>query len=137
LTEAWDGGSSQDHFMLGQIQEWFYHDLAGIQSGGNGFKQIIIAPQPVGDVTWVKAGYNSIRGKIVSNWTCDKGRFTLKISIPANSTATISVPAKPANAVQPPAGATLVRMEDDRAVFETGAGEYTFESDFDQGSGPK
>jgi hypothetical protein len=137
LTEAWDGGSSQDHFMLGQIQEWFYHDLAGIQSGGNGFKQIIIAPQPVGDVTWVKAGYNSIRGKIVSNWTCDKGRFTLKISIPANSTATISVPAKPANAVQPPAGATLVRMENDRAVFETGAGEYTFESDFDQGSGPK
>jgi hypothetical protein len=137
LTEAWDGGSSQDHFMLGQIQEWFYHDLAGIQSGGNGFKQIIIAPQPVGDVTWVKAGYNSIRGKIVSNWTCDKGRFTLKISIPANSTATISVPAKPANAVQPPAGATLVRMENDRAVFETGTGEFTFESDFDQGSGPK
>ena len=32
LTEAWDGGSSQNHFMLGQIQEWFYHDLAGIQS---------------------------------------------------------------------------------------------------------
>jgi hypothetical protein len=31
LTEAWDGGSSQNHFMLGQIQEWFYHDLAGIQ----------------------------------------------------------------------------------------------------------
>jgi alpha-L-rhamnosidase len=32
LTEAWDAGrgSSQNHFMLGQIQEWFYHDLAGI-----------------------------------------------------------------------------------------------------------
>ena len=31
LTEAWNGGASQDHFMLGQIQEWFYHDLAGIK----------------------------------------------------------------------------------------------------------
>jgi alpha-L-rhamnosidase len=70
LTEAWDGGSSQDHFMLGQIQEWFYHDLAGIQNAPDsaGFKKIVIAPQPVGDVTWAKASYNSIRGKIVSDW---------------------------------------------------------------------
>lgn len=69
LTEAWNGGSSQDHFMLGQIQEWFFHDLAGIQNapGSAGFKQIVINPQPVGDVTWVKASYNSIRGKIVSD----------------------------------------------------------------------
>ena len=65
LTEAWDGGSSQDHFMLGQIQEWFYHDLAGIQNapGSAGFKQIVIAPQPVGDLTWVKASFDSIRRK--------------------------------------------------------------------------
>jgi alpha-L-rhamnosidase len=60
------GGASQDHFMLGQIQEWFYHDLAGIgcDPAGPGFKKIIINPQPVGDVKWVKAGYDSIRGKM-------------------------------------------------------------------------
>ena len=70
--------------MLGQIQEWFYHDLAGIQSDPDsaGFKKIIINPQPVGDVTWVKASYNSIRGKIVSDWKRDGGKFTLKVSIP-------------------------------------------------------
>ena len=72
LTEAWDAegdstAASQNHFMLGQIQEWFYHDLAGIQNdpANAGFKKIIINPQPVGDVTWVKAGYDSIHGKIV------------------------------------------------------------------------
>jgi hypothetical protein len=131
LTEAWDAapGPSQNHFMLGQIQEWFYHDLAGIQNapGSAGFKEIIINPQPVGDVTWVNASYNSIRGKIVSDWKRDGGKFTLKVSIPANTTATVFVPAQSASAVKVE-GAAFLRMENDRAVFAIGSGDYTFVS---------
>ena len=128
LTEAWDGGSSQNHFMLGQIQEWFYHDLAGIQSGGDGFKTIIIAPQPVGDVTWVKAGYNSIRGKITSDWQRDGAKFTLKITIPANTTAKVSIPAQSADTVAGSADAKFLGMKNGRAVFATGSGHYEFNS---------
>jgi hypothetical protein len=130
LTEAWDGGSSQNHFMLGQIQEWFYHDLAGIQNapGSAGFKKIRIAPQPVGDLTWVKASYHSIRGKITSDWKRDGKKFTLKVLIPANTTAEIFVPAKSADAVKKISDAKFLRMETGRAVFETGSGEYKFES---------
>ncbi len=145
LTEAWDGGASQNHFMLGQIQEWFYHDLAGIQNapGSAGFKQIIIRPQPVGDVTWAKASYNSIRGKIVSDWKVATARedsrptkkFTLKVSIPANTTATVFVPAKASGNVtesgQPAAqsrGIQFLRMEDNCAVFAIVAGDYEFKS---------
>jgi hypothetical protein len=115
--------------MLGQIQEWFYHDLAGIQNapGSAGFKEIIINPQPVGDVTWVNASYNSIRGKIVSDWKRDGGKFTLKVSIPANTTATVFVPAQSASAVKVE-GAAFLRMENDRAVFAIGSGDYTFVS---------
>ena len=131
LTEAWDAGrdSSQNHFMLGQIQEWFYHDLAGIQNapGSAGFKKIVINPQPVGDVTWVKASYNSIRGKITSNWKRDDGNFTLTVSIPANTTATVYIPAQSAAAVKAE-DATYLRMENDRAVFAIGSGDYTFVS---------
>jgi hypothetical protein len=52
--------------MPGRIQEWFYHDRAGIgcDPAGPGFKKIIIHPQPVGDLTRVKAAYDSIRGMI-------------------------------------------------------------------------
>ena len=61
LTEAWDANrsSSQNHFMLGQIMEWFYAGLAGIapDPAGPGFKRILLRPQPVGDVTWVKCSY--------------------------------------------------------------------------------
>jgi len=137
LTEAWDGGSSQDHFMLGQIQEWFYHDLAGIQNapGSAGFKEIIIAPQPVGDVTWVQAGYHSIRGDIVSNWKRHGDQFTLRVTIPANTTATVFVPATAAETVtvngKPAAsgrGVRCLRFENHRAVFAIEPGEYEFKA---------
>jgi len=129
LTEAWDGGSSQNHFMLGQIQEWFYHDLAGIRSGGDGFKKIVIAPQPAGDVTWVKASYDSIRGKIISDWKRSGNDFSLKVTIPANTTATVFVPTKPGAHVSANSPAAKLLFNDGtRAVFETGAGCYEFDS---------
>jgi hypothetical protein len=147
LTEAWDAGrdSSQDHFMLGQIQEWFYHDLAGIQNAPDsaGFKKIIINPQPVGDVTWTKASYNSIRGKIVSDWKRDGGKFILQVTIPANTTATVFVPAQSADEVleggKPASqseGVIFLREENGRAIFEIASGDYVFKSNF-QGSFPK
>ena len=128
LTEAWDGGASQNHFMLGQIQEWFYHDLAGIQPGSPGFKKIIIAPQPVGDVTWVKARYESIRGPIVSDWQRNEKSFSLKVSIPANTTAEVIVPTKNPDEVKADSGARLLQIEDGRAVFAIGSGKYSFSS---------
>ena len=66
--------------MLGQIMEWFYHDLAGIQNdpGSPGFQQILIQPHPVGDITWTRVRFNSIRGKIVSDWKRDRGQIRLE-----------------------------------------------------------
>jgi hypothetical protein len=139
LTEAWDGGSSQDHFMLGQIQEWFYHDLAGIQDapGSPGFKQIVIAPQLVGDVTWVKASYHSVRGNIVSDWKRGDGRFTLRISIPANTSATVYVPTNSPETITEDgkpagqgAGVKFLRVEGERAVYAVDSGTYEFQSAF-------
>ncbi|MBI2512764.1 MAG: family 78 glycoside hydrolase catalytic domain [Opitutae bacterium] len=96
LTEAWNAGrgSSQNHFMLGQIMEWFYHDLAGIQPdpAGPGFQKIVIRPAIVGDLTWVKASYESPRGPIAVAWQRDGRAVTLDVTIPANTTATVHVP---------------------------------------------
>jgi alpha-L-rhamnosidase len=141
LTEAWDAGrdSSQNHFMLGQIQEWFYHDLAGIQDtpGSPGFKQIIIAPQPCGDLKWVNANYDSVRGKIESDWKEYGGSFRLRAIIPPNTTATFLIPARDANEIwesgvpaAKSAGVHFLRMEGGRAVFQAESGTYNFESKF-------
>lgn len=96
LTESWKAGrgSSQNHFMLGQITEWFYHDLAGIQPDPvvPGFGHIIIRPAPVGDLTWVKASYDSVRGPIAVHWRREAGAFILDVTVPANTMATVYLP---------------------------------------------
>jgi hypothetical protein len=114
--------------MLGQIEEWFYHDLAGIRSEGDGFKTIGINPQPVGDIIWARASYQSIRGLIVSDWKRSGSTFTLKVTIPANTTANIYLPAKTASDVIKFDKAEFLRVENGRAVYAVGSGEYTFES---------
>ncbi len=96
LTEAWDADptSSQDHFMLGHITEWFYHDLAGIQwdPALPGFQHVIIKPAFVGGITWVSASYESVRGAIVSDWSLTNNTATLNVTIPVGSTGSIYLP---------------------------------------------
>jgi hypothetical protein len=141
LCESWDANttSSHNHFMLGQITEWFYKDLAGIDTdpAGPGFRNIILHPQPVGDLTWTKASYNSIRGRIASAWKREGGKFTLNVTIPANTTATVFVPAKTANDVTESggvaagsAGVKFLRTENGRAVYAVGSGDHEFISSF-------
>jgi hypothetical protein len=111
--------------MLGHVTEWFYHDLAGIQSAGPGFKQIRFKPAPVAGLDWVKASYASVRGKIVSEWRQEHGRFVLKVVVPPNTTATVHLPG---SAAQAPAGAQQIGAADGRTIFRVGSGEYEFTS---------
>ena len=94
LTEQWDPrqGSSWNHFMMGQIDEWFYRSLAGIQAGSEGYRHIVIRPEAVGDLTFVRASCATPYGRVASEWHRDGGRFTLEVDIPANCTADICLP---------------------------------------------
>jgi alpha-L-rhamnosidase len=121
--------------MLGHIMEWFYHDLAGlgIDPEEAGYKKIVIDPQPVGNVTWARVRFDSVRGLIASEWKIEAGDFTLSLTIPPNATAIINVPAKDAATVmengQPASqspGVRFLRYEKGRAVYEAGSGRYVF-----------
>ncbi len=133
LTEQWDprNGASWNHFMMGQIEEWFFHTLAGIipDSKQPGFQHFYIAPNPVGDLTYVKAAYNSIHGKIKVDWKSENSVFTLKVTVPVNATATVILPYVYDEAVllngEPLAKAKNVKMLDAAKVL-VGSGEYTF-----------
>jgi alpha-L-rhamnosidase len=103
IWELWNGNTadptmnSGNHVMLvGDLVVWFYENLAGIKSdpAQPGFKHIIIKPTPVGDLTFVKATHHSPYGLISSEWHRDGNKFDWQIEIPANTTATIYVPAK-------------------------------------------
>jgi hypothetical protein len=137
LTEAWDTNpaSSQNHCMLGHAEEWFYIGLGGIRPAAPGFKRIEIGPQVVGDLDWIKAEYRSPYGLIATAWNREGQRLTLHVGIPANTTATVRVPAKDAASVtecgKPAAeaeGVKFLRMEDGAAVYAVVSGAYQFEA---------
>ncbi|MGA2065442.1 MAG: family 78 glycoside hydrolase catalytic domain [Thermoguttaceae bacterium] len=137
LTEAWDADrrSSQNHCMLGHAEEWFYRGLAGIapDPAGPGFKRFVLRPQPVGGLTWVRAHYDSVHGRIASHWRIEGGRFLWEITVPPNTTATVHLPAKdPAGVLvggRPAAAAEGVRLLErgrERTVYEVPSGSYEF-----------
>jgi alpha-L-rhamnosidase len=138
VWEAWDGNvgnGSRNHPALGSAGLWLYQGLAGIRPAAPGFKQIIIKPAVVGKLTWVKASYHSIYGVIRSAWKRDGNRLTLDVTIPANTTATVFVPAADAATVteggKPAAqaeGVGFLRMDGPSAVFAVASGSYSFQS---------
>jgi alpha-L-rhamnosidase len=137
LWEQWREPHSRNHIMFGSISGWFYQWLAGINCdpAQPGFKHIIIQPQPAGDLTWVKAAYDSIRGRIVSNWSLQAGVLTMDITVPANTSATVYVPAEKETSVtesgQPAAKVPEIKflgLNHGAAAYEVGSGTYEFSS---------
>jgi alpha-L-rhamnosidase len=135
LWEQWDGGASRNHIMYGDISAWFYKALAGIRPDPQapGFKHFFISPQVVGDLTSARGEYESIRGKIVSDWKLKGEEFRLRVVIPPNSTATVTLPTADlaaARANRDPlakaAGLSRPRVEAGHVVCEAGSGVYEF-----------
>lgn len=133
LWEDWKGTDSRNHIMFGDISAWFYRALAGIRPDAPGFKRIRIQPQIVGDLTWARASYDSIHGRIASDWKIENGRLHLAVTIPANTTATVYVPAgenaavtEGGKPVEKAEGVKLLRREPGAAVYEVGSGTYRF-----------
>jgi alpha-L-rhamnosidase len=132
--------NSGNHVMLvGDIVIWFYENLAGIKADPEqpGFKHIWMQPVPVGDLKFVKASHQSPYGLIASEWHKDGNTFDWRIEIPANTTATVYIPAMDLNSVHVgelnwPAtkakGVNAFRFESGRASFELGSGRYHFQS---------
>jgi hypothetical protein len=95
LTEAWDANptSSQDHFMLGHAEEWFYRGLGGMRvdlSAGTP-RQIVLAPSLEGKITWVRCRYISALGPIESSWRRGASQISYTLEIPANAQATVEL----------------------------------------------
>ena len=138
LWESWEypeNAPSQNHPMFGSIDEWFYRSLLGINPAAPGFTKIIIKPQPAGDLTWAKGSYQSVNGKIGSDWKVENERLLLKVSIPANTHAEVWILSKGLNeiteggkTINSNADMKILRFVDGYTVIEIGSGEYSFES---------
>ncbi|MER7559024.1 family 78 glycoside hydrolase catalytic domain [Nocardioides sp. NPDC126508] len=150
IWERWNSYSTEDgfgpvemnsfnHYSYGAIVEWMYERMAGIAKDPEapGFKHFLLQPtlDPTGGITEVEGSFDSPYGTIESAWELDGDTFSYEATVPANTTATLRVPAASADAVtehgRPLAeaeGVTLTGVEDGVATFEVGSGTYEIES---------
>ena len=105
ITEGWntcydtgDGtyavNGSMNHFGLGTVGQWLYSDVLGIQRDVDnpGYKHFYIKPQVGGGLTHVSGSYESVYGTIESGWHVDGNELVFRFVIPANTTATVTLP---------------------------------------------
>lgn len=91
---------SLNHYSYGAVGNWFYQYIAGIRPLAPGYRRILIAPQPGGDLTWARAAYHCRFGNIVSEWKLSGKTLTMHVEIPAGTEAEIAVPGKGSVTVQ-------------------------------------
>jgi alpha-L-rhamnosidase len=146
IWERWDGWTpgrgfqnpgmnSFNHYAFGAVGQWLFGTVAGIRPDPQrpAFRHIVIHPELGGGLTSARARYDSLHGPIRSEWEQKDGRLTLNVEIPANTTATIHVPAAEGSRVEEIGGAREAAgglrpalREDGAAVFEVGSGSYQF-----------
>ena len=147
IWERWDGWTAEkgfqdpgmnsfNHYSMGSVGEWLYRYVVGIDLDPEvaGYKRFVVHPRPNSKLKNAKAEYVSIHGAIKVGWTQQEGKFTLNVTVPANTTSVVYVPTldpdsvqeggKPAKSVE---GIKYLKTEDGCAIFEVGSGEYTFE----------
>ena len=146
IWERWDGikpdGSfetptmnSYNHYAYGAIGDWMYRVIAGIdtKTEAPGYKEIIIKPTIGGNLTNAMADYETNYGKVSSHWKIDGGNLLLDVQVPANTTATVYIPAIAGSAILE-SGKPLAAVEDIKVVagengyvtVNIGSGRYHF-----------
>jgi len=133
--ERWNGDTgdpsmnSYNHYAFGSVVAWVYRYAAGIDTPVQdpGFHQIVVHPRLDTRMTQARAEYDSVYGKIVSDWKgTQQGPFELKVTIPANTRAKVYLPAI-AYAQVTQDGATIqAQQESGSYVLEIGSGSYEF-----------
>ena len=135
--------NSFSHYAFGAVMEWGFRRLAGIDTDDPGYRRIVIRPGPPAPgsnpdqkpIDWVRAEYDSARGRITTSWKKTGNTFELNTTIPANTTATVYFPARSIEAVTEngrsianASEVSFLRMENGRAVLSVESGSYHFES---------
>lgn len=143
IWELWNGNTaapamnSHNHVMLlGDLLVWLYEDIAGIKKSAPAFSQLEMKPVLAPGLDRVNASFHTMYGTVRSSWEKDINKFTWKLTIPVNTTASICIPARAVSGIQEGGkpvsdikDITFLRMEGDRAVYKIGSGDYVFTSD--------
>ena len=131
-----NGMNSFNHYAFGAVGAWMVTHSLGIERDEDtpAFKRFRLKPEPdpTGKLSYAKGHYDSLYGRIESGWTRTAGGTSYAFTVPANTTATVYLPAASQAEVRYTARPgqarhiRFLRMEAGKAVFEVGSGKYAF-----------
>lgn len=145
IWERWDGikpdstfqtpgMNSFNHYAYGAIGDWMYRVVAGIDTyeDGVGYKHIKIKPLIGGGLKNASASLQTYYGKVSSGWKLEGDKLIMEIEIPANTTATIYIPASGKEAITEKgnsllAGLKIIDDEKGYVGLQLGSGRYVYE----------
>ena len=134
--ERWNGDTgdpamnSYNHYAFGSVIAWVYRYAAGIDTLPSypAFEEIVIHPHLDARMTSARAEYDSVQGKIVSDWKgSPEGPFSLKVKIPANTSAKVFLPAIAGAHLTEGGNPVETQQESGSYVIHIGSGSYNFE----------
>ncbi|HKJ68142.1 MAG TPA: family 78 glycoside hydrolase catalytic domain [bacterium] len=149
LWERWGGYryfgpamNSLNHIMFGSVDEFFYRNIAGVDMASPGFKDIIIKPNILGDMTSAKGHIATVHGPVTAKWSKQGNSVTLFVAIPGNTSATVYVPTlgmqnvqvtengapvwQEGSYVEGVPGITGATVDGDYIAIKAGSGTYQF-----------
>jgi alpha-L-rhamnosidase len=146
IWERWDGikpdstfqtpgMNSFNHYAYGAIGDWMYRVMVGLDTyeDGVGYKHSKIMPHIGGGFTNASASLQTYYGKLSSSWKIESDKLIMDVEVPANSVATIFVPASDANSITESGKALnavpeikVKGVEKGYVVVELGSGIYKF-----------
>lgn len=123
------------HYAFGAVGEWMFRNLAGIDTDGPGHQRLILRPMPPSPdsnpdhkpIDWVKASYDSPYGPVRVHWKREREQFDYRVSIPANTSATVYLPATAMeDCSESGAPLRVAKLKGGKVAVSIGSGEYHF-----------
>jgi alpha-L-rhamnosidase len=144
IWERWDGWTPEKgfqdpgmnsfaHYSFGAVYQWMVENIGGIRSSAPSYKEIRIAPQLDDKLKSAAVAYRSIRGLIATDWRDQDGKLLFNVTVPANTTAQVVLPAKSATDITESghplakaAGVQFLRLDGPNVILSVGSGHYQF-----------
>ena len=126
--------NSFNHYAYGSCSEWMFRSILGIDTDGVGYKKIIMKPEFDDSLKWAKGHYDSINGRISSDWEWNRSNFKWSITVPPNTTAKVYMPnnftelTESGTPIEKAKGVKFLGNEKGRDLYKVSSGKYIFKT---------
>lgn len=126
---------SLNHYAFGTPVSWLYTDVLGIKSDESqpGFKHIWLEPKVGGGLLFAQGSYSGAYGEISVKWEQTKDGYCYSFTIPANTTATLTLPSSTSGGylesdveAEQAHGVTFIEDNGEVVQYELLSGKYEF-----------